>query len=397
MDDPLALLASVAARYSQKEIATLLGVDARTVRRWQTGRTAPPHYLADAIRQRLLPAAERPQPAEDGFAFVELNAGVGGLRLAFEAQGGHCVFASEADRFAQKTWLAHFRDGVPMAGALATVVAEHLPEHDVLLMGPSRRAFAEWAPGHPASPLHGTPYADLVRLVGARLPRAFVLEESRTLARHDGGRTFEALRRALEDGLGYRIHARVVDARSWVPQHRERLLVAGFREPTLFSWDDLQRPRQAPDLGTILHPEDGSEPAEPPYTAGPEATVDPRYTLSEEFWRYLQAQPEGSRGALVRVGDVAAALTSRYHKDGSDILVAREGGPPRRLTPRECARLMGFPDDLAIPVSDTQAYRQFGHGVVVPMMKEVARLVAPRVIEQLQEAREGVQQAPLIA
>ena len=269
-------------------------------------------------------------------------------------------------------------------------------------MGPARRPFAgrehrdAEANAAPA-PIAGTPYADLVRIVGAHRPRAFVLEESRSLQRHDGGRTFEALRGALEAGLGYRLHACIVDARPWVPQHRERLLVAGFREPALFSWDDLQPPRNLPDLGAILHPEDGSEPAEPPYTHGTEARVDARYTLSEDYWRHLQAQPEGQRGGLVRAGDVASALSSRYHKDGSDILIARDTGPPRRLTPRECARLMGFPDDFAIPVSDTQAYRQFGHSVVVPMMREVARLVVPRIVEQLQQAREGVQQAPLIA
>jgi DNA (cytosine-5)-methyltransferase 1 len=412
MENPLDLLASVAARYSQKEIAALLGVDARTVRRWQTGQTEPPHYLADAIRQRLLPAVDAARPLEATFAFVDMYAGVGAIRLGFEAHGGRCVFASENDPFAQKTYLANFPDGCPLAGGLGAVDERDVPDHDILLVGSARQSFgpgggvkANAPPGESsfADAIRGGAFGDLARIVRARRPRAFVLEDSKNLLRDDGGSTFRTFREVFEDQLGYRVHAQVVDALPFVPQRRECLLVAGFREPTLFSWDDLQRPRKGPDLTTVLHPQDGSEMPEAPYTAGPMAKVDARYTLSEDLWHYLQRQARGQRAAgrapeRLQATDIARALTPRYYKDGSDILVSQRAHErPRRLTPRECARLMGFPDSFAIPVSDTQAYRQFGRSAVVPVMREVARLLVPRVVEQLQQEKEGVQQAPLIA
>ncbi|MGC2297959.1 MAG: DNA (cytosine-5-)-methyltransferase, partial [Acidobacteriaceae bacterium] len=188
---------------------------------------------------------------------------------------------------------------------------------------------------------------------------------------------------------GYRISWRVIDAAHFVPQHRERILIAGFREEAGFSLDDLHLPLRRPALGAVLHPEDGSEVAEEPYTVGPRGAVNPKYTLTTKLWEYLQGYAAKHRAAgngfgfgLVEREDVARTLSARYYKDGSEILVSRgECENPRRLTPRECARLMGFPDSFRIPVSDTQAYKQFGNSVAVPVVAAVARAMRPRIVE----------------
>jgi DNA (cytosine-5)-methyltransferase 1 len=189
-----------------------------------------------------------------------------------------------------------------------------------------------------------------------------------------------------------------------VPQHRERILIAGFREQCGFTWDDLRLKGQGPKLSSILHPQDGSEPAELPWTSGDKAIIDKKYTLTPKLWAYLQAYAEKHRAAgngfgfgLVDGDSVTRTLSARYYKDGSEVLVSQgKRKPPRRLTPRECARLMGFPDTFRIPVSDTQAYKQFGNSVVVPVITEVARIMTPRIMELAARNRDQQHQASLI-
>ena len=181
---------------------------------------------------------------------------------------------------------------------------------------------------------------------------------------------------------------KVIDGQCFVPQHRERVLLVGFRQDTGFSFDTLQLPKEGPKLGSILHPEDGSEEPEELYTTGPKALVHPKYTLTPRLWQYLQGYAEKHRLAgngfgfgLVDQNSVSRTLSARSYKDGSEILVKRgKGKSPRRLTPRECARLMGFPPDFKIPVSDTQAYKQFGNSVVVPVIKAVALHMKPHLM-----------------
>ena len=179
----------------------------------------------------------------------------------------------------------------------------------------------------------------------------------------------------------------MIDGQHFVPQHRERILIVGFREPVPFSWDALKLPEKSVRMGAILHPQNGTEAPEDPYTLGSKARVNPKYVLSDKLWSYLKGYAEKHRAkgngfgfGLVTKNDVARTLSARYYKDGSEILVSRGNGRnPRRLTPRECARLMGFPDTYQIPVSDTQAYKQFGNSVVMPVMREVARIMVPHV------------------
>lgn len=415
MDDISTLLTRLRSRYRQKELAAALGVDARTVRRWEVGEADPPPYLADAIRQRLLPLAGEQDQRDAAFTFIDLFAGIGGIRMGFEAHGGKCVFTSEWNPYAQKTYLANFPDAShAFAGDITQVDENDIPAHDVLLAGfpcqpfsiagVSKKNALGRAHGF-ACEAQGTLFFDVARIIKAKRPAAFLLENVKNLVSHDKGNTFRVIQSVLRDELGYHIHCKVVDGRHFVPQRRERILVVGFREPTDFSWDDLQLPKEGPRLKSILHPQDGSEVAEPPYTSGGKGTVDPKYTLTPRLWTYLQEYAAKHRAAgngfgfgLVDEDSVTRTLSARYYKDGSEILVSQ--GPrkrPRRLTPRECARLMGLPDSFRIPVSDTQAYKQFGNSVVMPVMREVARIMVPRVLTLIQQAEDGVHQAPLLA
>jgi len=226
----------------------------------------------------------------------------------------------------------------------------------------------------------------VVRILGARRPRAFLLENVRNLVSHDHGRTFSIILGTLES-LGYHVRHRVVDGAHFVPQHRERIYIVGFREPVPFSLDDLVLPKRGARLRDILHRTDGTEPVlewdAGRYFVPNSGSVAPKYTLSAHLWQYLQlyaakhkAAGNGFGFGLANPAGISRTLSARYYKDGSEILIAQgKDVSPRRLTPRECARLMGFPDTYRIPVSDTQAYKQFGNSVVVPAVTEVARIM----------------------
>lgn len=341
--------------------------------------------------------------SEHGFRFIDLFAGIGGIRLAFEAAGGTCVFTSEWDPYAQKTYAANFPSQHPMAGDITGVDAAEIPDHDVLLAGFPCQPFsiAGVSKKNALGRLHGfadetqgTLFFDVARIIGAKRPRAFLLENVKNLLSHDKGRTFTVIQRVLAEELGYHLHIRVVDGAHFVPQHRERILIVGFREPTGFDWNALQLPPKGTRvMGDVLHRVDGTE----PFLAWDGATyfepsrrrVNPKYTLSPKLWTYLQAyrakheaKGNGFGFGLVHAESVARTLSARYHKDGSEILVAQSRKRnPRRLTPRECARLMGFPDSFEIPVSDTRAYKQFGNSVVVPVMQAAAQLMKPFLTE----------------
>jgi DNA (cytosine-5)-methyltransferase 1 len=239
-------------------------------------------------------------------------------------------------------------------------------------------------------------------VIAAKRPKVFLLENVKNLLSHDHGNTFRVILKTLTQKLGYHVEYRVIDGQHFVPQHRERILIAGFREETGFTFEDLQLPAHGPTLRTILHPENGSEEAEAPYTLGAKAKVNPKYALTDKLWAYLQAYAEKHRLAgngfgfgIVDKGSVARTLSARYFKDGSEILVSRGKKNPRRLTPRECARLMGFPAEFKIPVSDTQAYKQFGNSVVVPVIEAAALHMKPHILALKQFEETGAFQRTL--
>jgi DNA (cytosine-5)-methyltransferase 1 len=378
------------------EAAKLLGYSEGHLYRWRRGDEIPRDGV---LRLLKLQVAARATPQSDAaFSFVDLFAGIGGLRKAVESAGGRCVFTSEWDRFAQQTYHANFPDNRPIAGDIRAVDAAEIPQHDVLIAGFPCQPFsiAGVSKKNALGRLHGfqdetqgTLFFDVLRILLHHRPAAFLLENVKNLKSHDGGRTFEIIKRKLTHELGYNLHTRVIDAAHFVPQHRERIVMVGFREHADFSFDDLVLPSRADHkMKNILHPENGSEQPESHFTIGSEAIVNEKYRLSDKLWQYLQNYAEKHRAAgngfgfgIVDGESVARTLSARYYKDGSEILVrCKQGGNPRRLTPRECARLMGFDDNFRIIVSDTQAYKQFGNSVVVPVFSQVAQLMRPSIL-----------------
>lgn len=324
------------------------------------------------------------------FKFIDLFAGIGGLRLGFESIGGECVFTSEWNDWSKTTYQANFGDDEIFVGDIVPYPAKNIPDHDVLLAGFPCQPFSiagiskKNSLGKPHGfecTTQGTLFFDVARILAEKKPKAFLLENVKNLLSHNKGQTFEIMKKTLEKELGYNIFYKVIDGQNWVPQHRERIIIVGFQDTTDYSWDNLDTPDEKKTLKAILHPEDGSEPEEQPFTKGEIAKVQTKYTLSDKLWKYLQdyaakhkAKGNGFGYGLAGKDDIARTLSARYYKDGSEILINRgTENNPRRLTPRECARLMGFDDDFKIVVSDTQAYKQFGNSVVVPAIKAVAR------------------------
>lgn len=401
-------------RYTRTAVAKMLGRDPKTITRWRTGETPPPPYLLPALQNMLSKGR-----AEDGnadFTFIDLFAGIGGVRMGFEAVGGKCVFTSEWDDYSQKTYKENFPDGHAIAGDIVAVDAETgIPAHDVLLAGFPCQPFSiagvskKNALGRPHGfecTTQGTLFFDVARIIAAKRPKAFVLENVKNLKSHDGGNTFRVMLDVLTQELGYLVQWRVIDGKHFVPQHRERILIVGFREDVGFDFDALKLPSiEGPRLESILHKENGSEQeSDDGRFIGEGGKVHPKYTLSAKLWTYLKDYAEKHRlkgngfgFGLVGPDDTSRTLSARYYKDGSEILVKRtgKGARPRRLTPRECARLMGFPDDFKIPVSDTRAYKQFGNSVVVPVIRAVAAHMKPHLMALVNKDDEADRQSKL--
>ena len=399
--------------FTQEELAERLGVSGRTIRRWTVGESEPKSAYVTAISYEL----ERDnRPREPAFTFVDLFAGIGGLRRGFEAQSGRCVFTSEWDASACKTYKANFPDSEDIHGDITQISPSAIPDHDLLLAGFPCQPFSLAGVSKKNSlgrahgfldKTQGTLFFNIVSILKEKKPNGFLLENVKNLRSHDGGRTYKVIIGALRE-LGYHVHDRVIDARPWVPQRRERVFLVGFRDGVSFDFEQLAKPHTAPTLSDILHRSD--EDPEEPYTISRRGrtVVGDRYTLSDHLWKYLQdyaakhrAKGNGFGCSVFNGTDVARTLSARYHKDGSEILIAQPGKNPRRLTPRECARLMGFDSKrstpVVIPVSDTQAYRQFGNSVVVPIVDAIAREIVPRLLRpaDFKPTRQEVEQKEL--
>ncbi|WP_348651843.1 DNA (cytosine-5-)-methyltransferase [Iodidimonas sp. MBR-22] len=376
-----------------RDVAALLSMSERSVRRYMKGEGK----RIDPLKLEKLSNIANARGFQDrscGFRFIDLFAGIGGIRIPFEEIGGRCVFTAEWDRFSQETYKANFPERADSEHICAGDVRpfadspQKIPKHDVLLAGFPCQPFSiagvskKNALGRPHGFLcdtQGTLFYDLAKIIAYHRPPAFLLENVKNLERHDGGKTFATIMNVLENELGYRVFHRVISSAPWVPQKRERIFIVGFKDQRMtFDFDRLAIPEgNGPKLGAIL-----------------DKDVDPKYTLTENLWTYLQGYKEKHRSAgngfgysLFGPKDVARTLSARYYKDGSEILIAQENKRPRRLTPRECARLMGFEKpgkaDWQIPVSDTQAYRQFGNAVVVPVVRAVAQLMQPSIFNAM--------------
>lgn len=308
------------------------------------------------------------------FRFIDLFCGIGGFHLAFSKQGGECVFAADWDKYAQKTYRANFPE-TNLVGDITAVPVEEIPKFDVLCAGFPCQPFSLAGVSKKNSlgrkhgfddERQGNLFFNIAEILAYHRPKAFVLENVKNLKSHDKGNTFKVIMNVLQKELGYKvIPPEIIDARSVVPQHRERIFIVGFLEETPFEWPEF--PKEGPRLGDIL-----------------DAKVPEKYTLTDHLWNYLQnykkkheAAGNGFGFSLVGTKDIARTLSARYHKDGSEILIDQGNGKtPRRLSIRECARLMGYPESFIIDqVSDTQAYRQFGNSVVVPVVERIAEQV----------------------
>lgn len=389
------------AGLSLSEAAVRTGFSERTAYRWETGETQPRRAVIKTLQQLVQNRTSGPA----NFTFIDLFAGIGGMRLGFETIGGRCIYTCERDKYSRQTYLANFpEDDHEIDEDINDIAIDSIPEHDVLLAGFPCQPFSiagvskKNALGRKhgfACDAQGTLFFRLAEIIRQHQPKAFLLENVKNLVSHDKRRTFEVIREVLTEELDYHIDFRVIDAKPWVPQHRERIFIAGFRRPSDFSFEGMELPpiSSGPKLSSILHPEDGTEVAEPPYTGGNIGHVSAKYMLTDHLWKYLQdyaakhkAKGNGFGFGLCGPEDVARTLSARYYKDGSEILIRRHAGNPRRLTPRECARLMGFQTDerdFVIPVSDTQAYKQFGNAVVVHAVEAVASHMEPELARVL--------------
>jgi DNA (cytosine-5)-methyltransferase 1 len=307
------------------------------------------------------------------FKFIDLFAGIGGIRAPFEKLGGKCVFTSEWDKYCQITYQFNF--GERPFGDITKIDEKDIPDHDILLAGFPCQPFSIAGVSKKNSlglehgfkdKKQGNLFFEIARILKEKKPKAFMLENVKNLKSHDGGRTFKIIENTLLN-LGYDLFYEVIDAANFVPQHRERILIVGFRKDiypniSFVFPDKIERKINIVD---IL-----------------EKKVDEKYTLSTKLWKYLQGHAEKHKkmgngfgfGLIDPEKDkTTRTLSARYYKDGSEILIKQKDKNPRRLTPRECARLMGFSDTFKVPVSNNQAYKQFGNAVVIPVIEAVAK------------------------
>lgn len=403
-DEAAELIKLLRSSMTRRQLAESLQVSTSTVERWESGKVECKPAYVPALRELYFGTTH-----EDGtdFRTIDLFAGIGGIRRGFASAGGHAVFSSEWNEFSARTYRTNYGFAETMAGDITQVDVGDIPDCDVVLAGFPCQPFSLAGVSKKRSlgretgfrdKTQGTLFFDVARIIAAKRPAAFLLENVKNLTSHDKGRTFKVIIDALQNELGYEVHWKVIDGQNFVPQHRERIYIVGFRSHTDFTWDDLKFPEHKPVLADILHRTDGTEPYLPwdgdRYFDHESNKVQDKYTLTPRLWQYLQdykakheAMGHGFGYGLVTPDMVSRTLSARYHKDGSEILVAQEGDRPRRLTPRECARLMGYPDDFRIPVSDTQAYRQFGNSVVVPAIAEIARIMRPHILKVMQEGK----------
>ena len=351
-------------------------------------REAVAYYVSDIKKKKK-------SQTEKQFTFIDLFAGIGGMRIAFDRAGGQCVYSNEWNKYSQQTYFANFGD--QPEGDITKVDAKDIPDHDILvagfpcqpfsIAGVSKKNSMGRATGF-EDKTQGTLFFDVCRILKEKRPKAFMLENVKNLCSHDKGRTFKVIQESLDE-LGYEVFFDILDGQNYVPQHRERILIVGF-----------DRERYGKDIGFDF----ALTPKEPKPVMRDilDRDVDAKYTLTDKLWIYLQnyaakhkAAGNGFGYGIAPLDGVSRTISARYYKDGSEILIAQEGKNPRRLTPRECARLQGFPDTFKIPVSDTQAYQQFGNSVVVPLMENVAKLIVSK-ITILEEKETGELQRKVI-
>lgn len=355
---------------TQKELADATGLSGygeRTIRRWENMETRPSPLEYRLIMNYPEEAPFRNRDEAD-YSMIDLFAGIGGIRLGFYQTGRtKVVFSSEIDKYAARTYAANF--GESPQGDITKIDASDIPDHDILVGGFPCQSFSCAGRKKGFEDTRGTMFFEIARIIREKKPRAFLLENVKNLTLHDNGRTFEVIKSTLRE-LGYEIYPMLFKATDFgVPQNRERIYIAGFNREKVPNYKEFAAPVPVSKkicVGDIL-----------------ETNVDSRYTISDQLWsghrRRRKENHDIGRGFGYRLFNAESpytgTLSARYYKDGSEILIEQDGRNPRKLTPRECARLQGFPEDFVIPVSDTQAYKEFGNSVAVPVIHAIAEQI----------------------
>lgn len=352
---------------TQKELADAISLSKygdRTIRRWENNETSPSNLELNAI---LNFPEEIPFVNNDKgkYKAIDLFAGIGGTRIAFHNTNKvNFVFSSEFDNFAQKTYKANF--GEMPCGDITQISSSEIPVHDILIAGFPCQAFSQAGKQLGFEDTRGTLFFDIARILNEKRPKSFLLENVKNLVRHDKGKTFKVIKNTLLE-LGYSVHHKVLRARDFgVPQNRERIYIVGFDKNQVSNYDSFKFPKptyEPTKLGNIL-----------------ENNANEKYTISDKLWeghqrRKAEHQNKGNGFGYTLFNadsEYTNTISARYYKDGSEILIEQKGKNPRKLTPREAARLQGFPENFIIPVSDTQAYKQFGNSVAVPVVEKIA-------------------------
>jgi len=296
------------------------------------------------------------------FRFIDLFAGIGGIRIGFENAGGESVFSSEWDSHAQKTYQANFEE-IPY-GDITKIKPSEIPNFDILLAGFPCQPFSQAGLKKGFNDIRGNLFFDIIKIVKHHKPSVVFLENVRNLTGHDKGKTFRVIIETLEK-LGYKVFTKILNAKDFgVPQNRARIYIICFKDDIDFKFPN--EPKIQTRLGDIL-----------------DDKVDSKYTISDRLWaghqRRKKEHKEKGNGfgycMFDKNSEYTSTISARYYKDGSEILIKQKNKNPRKLTPKEASRLQGFPENFIIPVSDTQAYKQFGNSVAVPVIKVLAKQI----------------------
>lgn len=354
---------------SIKELSDALGYGLdgeKKIRSWEKGEDIP-----DADYDKIMKFASitpyKKKKSKAKFKFIDLFAGIGGIRIPFQEMGGECVFTSEWDAYAVKTYITNF--GGEVFGDITQIKSEDIPDFDVLLGGFPCQPFSQAGLHKGFSDTRGTLFFEVERIIKDKRPKAFLLENVKQLVGHDHGNTFKVIVEHLRN-LNYSVDYKVLAAKDFgLPQIRERIYIVGFDKEYYNLDDDFhyefpEPPCTSTKVGDIL-----------------QNNVNEKYTISDKLWEGHKNRKANNKSNGKGFGyslfdadsPYTSTISARYYKDGSEALIAQEGKNPRKLTPRECARLQGFPEDYIIPVSDCRAYKQFGNSVAIPVIRAIAK------------------------
>jgi DNA (cytosine-5)-methyltransferase 1 len=309
--------------------------------------------------------------------FIDLCAGIGGFRIGFESYGNECILTCEIDKFCKKTYNANFSNNF-FYQDIKKLDEKNIEDFNILCAGFPCQVFSLAGKQKGFSDVRGTIFFDIIRILNYKKPESFLLENVKNLKNHDKGNTFNTISKNL-DNLNYWYETFLINAEYFVPQKRERLYILGLRKDK-FTKEQFLRVIEKIKLEYIKQ----KNKVKPKIIDILEKNVDDKYTLSDKLWDFLQKhankhKQKGNGFSFCLIDpskDITTrTLTARYYKDGSEILIKQKNKNPRKLTPRECARLMGYPDNYKIVVSDTQAYKQFGNSVVVPVIQMFAKVL----------------------